>query len=248
MTIQKGVLLILLMLLAIQHGNAQDDKRYAVSLGIGPSFPMGKFAQKTNDSSSSVNGSAKNGVAIRVEGSYHFKHSRFSLAISAHWQQNKRDNGVLEKSLKKAYPNSSHISADAKAWHVWKLLAGPFIEMPVAANGKTSLIGSLQLGMLKTNVPGFSFSVYNSGMSNPVAGGTMSDQNMPASFCFMADAGIQHHINHNIFLLLNVQLDHANPDHTFSYDPSPPSSNRVTVTQHYNITSLNVLAAIGTTF
>src|ERR1700737_5132515 len=109
--------------------------RFAFSLAAGPSFPAGNFSSKSIDSGS-ASGWANTGIACRFGARYLFNKSPFGLILSAEWQHNKRDNAPMEQTVKKWYPGSGSISADARSWGQWKLLAGPVFEIPVSPQGR----------------------------------------------------------------------------------------------------------------
>jgi hypothetical protein len=243
---KKGLIhFLVFFLVAAPEVYSQDsDQQFKAAIVFGPAFPVGNFGRSSQDSGA-MQSAAKPGPSATFSFSFRLKHSHFGMEIIAGWQQNNVNDPALARSISGFYPPDSQIAVNSDNWHVWKFLAGPVMEVPLTASGKTSFEFGVVAGVLKTTIPGYEFRVVYPDM-NQVEFASRGPVSIPVAFCYQVNAGINYRITHSLFLKGNLSFAHAAAVHTFTYYLDPPYFTMpVNASQTYPISSLNIQVGIA---
>ena len=219
MTVNKMILILMVMAIGYIHTYAQSKS--TLSLTIGPAMPIGNFAQK--DSSSYVgfasyatklsgSGMAKLGYSVAGEYQYKFK-KKFGLSVKFRWQQNPVNAEVVKQYLlaNNTWANAAFVSFSN--WTSSSLLVGGYYLFP-SKNKKIDVNLKLLVGVLKTALPKKRYALTNFPLSQYAS---VMEESKPIDlgFAFLASAGMTYHLNKKFDLLANVEYADAFP-------PSPP--------------------------
>lgn len=248
MSVPKSKLLypVLIFFALIVSSNAigqRSDSSFTFTLAVGPSIPLGSFGDKSIDSAAG-NGWADIGFAIQGTLHYQFKKSPFGLGLVFGWQENQRNSATLKEIFNSSIPSGGHISANAGSWSVLKLLAGPTFQIPISRDKKIIFTAGLSAGVLKTSIPGWSFSAYSS--SSLAESAVSSAIPLPAAFCYQVNAGLEYRIGKTILLSGSFNFSQASPTWNYTFYGFPPSPTGIQIHQAYHVSTLNIL--FGVTF
>ncbi len=220
---------------------------FKAAVAIGPSFPVGKFSKTTPDSNTTQS-AAKPGPLVTVSIAYQFKKSSFGVEILGGWQQNNVNDLAIARDMARRMPVGTETLVKTGNWHVWKILAGPIFEIPLAKNGKTSFQCETLGGVLKTTIPSFAFvEIYNNPPSFYSAG--IGEVPLAVTFCYQIDAGIQYRITRFLSLSGNLGFMHATSVYSYTKYLDPPYYQMpVHVSQSYPISTINLLVGLAYAF
>lgn len=223
------------------------DKPFKIALNIGPSIPVGNFGSSNIDSSGKQ-GVAKIGPAATLSVSYRFKNSFLSVIILAGWQQNNVSNTTLSRSLSKFYPTGTHVNVKSDNWHIWKYLAGPEIETPLANSKKISLEFGLLAGILKTTIPGYQVGIISPNLNQAYFAAAIP-MSVPVAFCYQASAGMNFRLTRSLTFNGNLNFMHATPKKSYISHLDPPYYYfQIDGVQSYPISALNLMLGLAFSF
>jgi hypothetical protein len=132
---------------------AFSQQNATLSLSIGPSQPVGKFADKNaNDNQS---GLAKHGGLIDISYSYLLKHSSFGLTASLRGRLNPIDLGAAVAPVAEANPGYQW-SEPGASWKTAALMVGAYHCRTVAR--KVQVREAILLGVAEAYLPAYSAS------------------------------------------------------------------------------------------
>jgi hypothetical protein len=242
-----------LFLVFILHAQKKQPK-FLVELGVGPSFPIGKFADKevTDLFDKNPSSLAKTGMAANIMVGYYLKES-VGLLLTAGYSANKQDGAGYEEYYSKSwYPNASRLDVSTNSWKILKVMGGGFLVTPLTSENELSLLTKLSAGICKTAVPKYSYSAYGQNGSW-MAMGTQGKITLPMAFCYQISVGLQYKLNDKLHLLLDINSFNATAKREFTYtilgNPTPGNPDqRITQVNKYKLAQVNVLAGIGLNF
>jgi hypothetical protein len=253
---KKIILLTGCVLLLLNSTYSQNTELpFKAAIAIGPSFPVGKFNETTVDSST-INNAVNPGPSITASFSYHFKYSFFGVEILGGMQGNTVNVGAIAQKMAEGLPDGSEVSVKSYNWHIWKVLAGPTFEIPFSKNKRTSFVIDLLGGILKTSIPGYE---YGSTFTNPSMAfltnppmaffAEVSKIPLPTSFCYQADAGIEHSFTKSWSIFGNLGFTHASPVYSYTIYLDPTNFQEpVHMSRKYPISTINLLVGVGYAF
>jgi hypothetical protein len=229
----------------------QKEQKYFVELSAGPSFPIGKFADKSKEISEGEQpaGLAKLGLNAQLSLGYYIKENvglLFSSGFSIHKQDASSYEDYYKENLNAGggiRPTS--VAATTKSWQILKLMAGGFLVTPLTEEEELVLVTKITIGACKTAVPGYSTVVDLPGGMNPTST-TMDKISLPWAFCYQVSMGVKYKLNDKLHLLFDVNSFNANPQKT--YKLVNPVSGQNTVKEKYKLGEVNALVGIGMSF
>jgi hypothetical protein len=164
------------------------------------------------------------------------------------WQQNNVSNSTIAKSISESVPMDSRVYVKSDNWHIWKMLMGPGMEIPMKIIGKTDFECALLAGILKTTIPGMQFAVFDP-VYNVAYAAYRSPFAVPVAFCYQVNAGVNYRMTSHTSLACDLQFMHATPVHSFTYYQDPPYYTKaVHVNQSYPISTLNIELGVSYDF
>ena len=243
-----------LFLTFVLHAQKKQPK-FLVELGVGPSFPIGKFAGKsyTNLNEKDPDGLAKPGLAANVTVGYYLN-SSIGVLLMGGYSENKQNASSYEDYLRKYWLTGySNVNAKTNKWKVKKVMGGIFWITPLTSSSKIKLLTKLAAGICKTAIPGFSYeasSIYPTG--SMYANGYQGKTALKTSFCYQVSVEGQYKLNNRLYALLDINSFNAAPEKTTIYMTNelvPTSSGYYyryrTEKRAYKLGSVNILAGIG---
>jgi len=245
--ILTGVLMMLILFC-----NAQNHPKFSVQMAVGPSFPAGKFADKSlhSDTTSNPGGWAKPGLAVQLAIRYRVNKTS-GITVQGGWQENHQDGSTLKESLITTYPTYHHYQVDAKTWKSGKILAGGYLIFPLPGN-KIQIEPEVLAGVLKTSVPGYSYAAYNDSirLGEPFPqNGSFSGRTLAWAFCYQAGANVNWKFNSKVFFLASLDFFHAAPSWSYTTYPFYPSADAAVHRKNeYAIEGVNLLVGTGYRF
>jgi hypothetical protein len=199
----KKILLVLFICAQIHNSciGQQKDEKFTAELQFGPSFPVGKFSNKSytpfnNSSGLAIPGFDAGGkFGIRIN-------KNFGIGIYAVQSINKQD----AKSFKNYINNGSNFPPDSRVstspWQVTKVLAGLNYKDHFT-NSKFSFVCSVMAGVFKTAIPKYEWAVYT--QSGSLYNEMSHDKtSLPVSFSYQLNAGLSYDIGSHYYLLLSA--------------------------------------------
>lgn len=253
---RNSLIISVLSMLLFAEATAQSTNHpFMVSLTGGPSFPLGRFADKNstewNTTVTDKTGFAQTGWSGSLQLGYQLN-THFGIALTAGMNQYKRDGDALKKhfDLFSSYSGSTSVM-DAKKWDVVKVLAGP--TYTTAISKKLLFQSGISAGIGKTAIPGFNYAKYDAG-GNPLVLSTNSKVKMPAAFAYQVNAGLGYQLSQTFLLLLDVSYFNATATHkytVFGSGPTIPDPNidiTYQVKEKYKLSTLSATLGIGLRF
>jgi len=238
----------LLLMGVAAHAQKKSSGMFA-ELSVGPSFPIGKFAEKSFKSytEDDPGGCAKTGLAMNATIGYRLNETA-GLLLIAGYSVNKQDADSYEDYMKKSwFSNPSRVDVDAKSWKIFRAMAGGFFVTPLTANEELSLVTKLAAGVCKTAIPEFSWTGYDqNGMM--LGTGTQNKEKLSWAFCYQVNVGLQYKLNNKLHVFFDINSFNATVHKDYTYNPNPVSSGPVemtTVKRKFRLASVNALAGIG---
>jgi hypothetical protein len=257
-----ALLTCFLVIIIALHAQKKQPK-FLVELGVGPSFPIGKFAGKsyTNLNEKDPDGLAKPGLAANVTVGYYLN-SSIGVLVTGGYSENKQDPSSYEDYLRRYWLTGySNVNAQTNKWKVKKVMGGIFWITPLTSSSKIKLLTKLAAGICKTAVPGFSYkasSIYSPGSlpsGSMYAEGYQGKMTLKTSFCYQVSVEGQYKLNNRLYALLDISSFNAAPQKTITYMTNEPvpigtgiSYRYRTEKRTFKLSSINVLAGIGLNF
>jgi hypothetical protein len=256
---KKTVALLTGFLLIIITLHAQEKRpKFLVELGVGPSFPIGKFAGKsyTNLNDKDPDGLAKPGLVANVTVGYYINKS-IGVLLMGGYSENKQNSSSYEDYLRRYWLSGySNVTATANKWKVKRVMGGVFWITPLTSSSNIKLLTKLAAGICKTAIPGFSYeasSVYPAG--SMYAKGYQGKTQLKTTFCYQVSVEGQYTLNNKVYVLLDINSFNAAPEITMTYMTNEPvpigtgiSYRYRTEKRSYKLGSVNILAGIGLNF
>ena len=239
-----GFLLIIIALHA-----QQKQPRFLVEIGVGPSFPIGKFATRSYTGiGKEPAGLAKMGLGAQVTLGY-YVNEVVGLMLSSGYSIYKQDASGYEDYMKSNLTNSSRVEVDTKSWKVGKIMAGCFYITPLtSAEEEITLITKLAAGVCKTDIPEYSWTAYGQN-GTAMGGGTEYKTALPWSFCYQISATLRYKLNNNLHVLLDISSFNSTAQKVYTYNPFfPVPGPTYSEKRKFRLAAVNVMVGIGFTF
>lgn len=188
---------------------AQSSK-FLASLSVGTAIPVGKYGSR--DASDSSAGWALPGPALNVSFGYHIaKQSGVMVLVSV--QANKQDAEIFNKRIKEKNGPNTEVNTTTYSWNIGKFMAGSFFNVPLSKSEDVLLKTALLAGAVKSYFPGHSYTGSTNQTGSPqdaiYFSGTFRGMELPWTFGFQVNAGIQYGLSENIFLLADINYFNA---------------------------------------
>jgi hypothetical protein len=214
----KRNLLLLIFLISLVRLQAQEAfSHWSAGLSVGPSFPTGHFGSKNIQDAKA--GSAGVGIGAEITGGYAFNRS-FGAALVINGQE---DGLVAPPGQTSLVPVTAmpSIVVHNGHWKIARFLAGGVFNQPLSPRRGLSLGVRLLGGVLRTSIPGYSYS-FLSGATGQLGGvstgsGKIPGNVLPWTFCYQADAGLKWRLPHRIYLVADAGYAGATPELHYSY-------------------------------
>lgn len=232
--------------------NAQNKKlRYFTEGAIGPTFPTGKFANKSYNGSflSNTDGLAKTGVAANLSIGFHLKNN-YGALLCFGISQNKQDANSFDRYLKNTYGSNINTSIKANNWNVFKIMAGGFFAAPFSPASKFSFQAKVLAGLFKTNIPGLGYTYSSTDNSVPIIGNlSFAKVSLLWSFCYQVNAGIKYQFTQKFYLVSEFGYFGGTSNYKYMYNPNfPMPGNLVTGEKKIALSSIQLMAGAGINF
>lgn len=245
-----------LLMSCILHAQKEQSKCF-VELSVGPSIPIGKFADKpykhvTEDNQPA--GLAKTGVSAQGSFGYYLNES-LGLLLTSGYSVHAQDASGYEEYMKQSYISSgrltSRVDVETQSWKIAKLMAGGFLINPLTSAEDLVLFTKLTVGVCKTAVPEYSYQAYDQN-EMIYAGGKTEKTPLSWAFCYQVSMGLKYKLNNKLHLLIDVNSFNATPQKEYTFNPPPlpngdyppPRTEKI----KYKLAEVNVLAGIGFQF
>jgi hypothetical protein len=245
-----------LLLSIVLHAQKKEPKCF-VEINVGPSIPIGKFAEKSYKHVTEDNqpaGLAKTGLSAQISLGYYLNES-FGLLLMPGYSVHAQDASGYEEYMKLQYISSgrltSRVDVETQSWKIVKLMAGGFLVTPLTSAKDLVLLTKLTTGVCKTAVPEYSYQAYDhNGMMYP--GGKTGETSLSWAFCYQVSAGLKYKLNNKLHLLIDVNSFNATPHKEYTFNPPPlpngdlppPRTEKV----KFKLAEVNLLAGIGFQF
>lgn len=252
---KKGILLTAFLFLTIVLHAQEKESKCFVELAVGPSFPIGKFGEKSYKSileDDEPAGLAKTGINLQADFGYYINES-FGLLFSPGYSIHAQDGSGYEEYLKNTViafggmmPSIS--SVEAKSWNILKLMAGGFLVTPLNMEETLELNTRITLGACKTAIPEYTFSGRD--QAGDAYGGTVDKVSLPWAFCYQVSLGLKYKLNDKLHVLFDVNSFNATAqkEYTFTFPFSPNPVPPITEKVKYRLAEVNLMAGIGLNF
>ncbi len=226
--------------------NAQGKVyKFFAELSIGPSFPVGKFHDKTysaNLGDENPPGIAKIGSGINALIGYKLN-KWFNLNILACGQQNQEDANAIKKYLE-SKPNVARATVTVDKWQIVKGMGGISYKIAISKKEEIFLYPCIMAGICKTTIPSLSYETFNNN-GNVIEMAKSKPPPLPAAFCNQLNMKMQWQKTKRFHILVDVQYFISNPKQTYSY---MNNGNWYSVTAKYSLSSINLLLGAGISF
>lgn len=245
--------LLLLYFFCITHAQGQSpaptkDHKFFAGITLGPSFPMGKFANK--NFADTTAGLAMAGPSLSISAGYMITRS-IGITVLFGGQENKMDPASITHWLNQKYGDTVGTYVATKNWKTGRILAGGVFKLPLSKGEKLFLQGKILAGMLKTAYPGYTYGYGRVIPNLNVLGNYSVIDSYPSisfdwAFCYQANAGVGYQLTRRIALTGDISYFHAAPKHKFDhylvFNPSTNTfSDRGPWQMKYEVTSLNLM-------
>ena len=250
-------LLAALLCLAMAVQAQQKKSKFFAQLTGGPSFPLGKFADKSYrfaEDNNQPEGLAKTGLSIQALVGYHLNETAGLLFLSGYSEHAQKASGFdeyLKQSILSAGLATSKVDVKTTSWKIVKLMAGGFLNTPLTSEKDLVLVTKVTVGACKTAVPEYSFKGYvTDGVTT--FSGTFNKTSLSWAFCYQVNMGLKYKLNDKLHLLLDVNSFNATPQKEYTFNPPPnPNGPQSPMRQQkvkYKMAKLNTLVGIGFDF
>jgi len=253
---KKLSLLFIIILCGHEIIFAQKTPKFLASVSIGVAFPVDKFGSKNFSDSSA--GWALPGPVLNVSFGYHITKSTGVMLLFS-GQLNKQDADVFNNGIKESNGPVTEVQTTTSSWKVPKVMAGGFFNIPLYNPGKVLLKIAVLAGGVKSYFPGYSYS----GTTNPTGSpadsrsysATFTGKELPWTFGYQVNAGINYKISSDIFLLADINYFNSDVESYAVYPRSttviispgpvplpPPQKTK------FSLASLNMMVGAGIRF
>jgi len=249
------IVIAALTFIFFQTGVAQTKtSAFTGELKFGAAVPVGKFSNKALniDGQSPSSGWAKLGPAVQVVINYALSKD-YGLSLLFSGQQNKQDEKSVTNYLKSRfnYPADASFSTNARQWKICEILVGGFIKIPFSGSDKLFFNVNARAGVLKTSLPGYSYTVYSTQNGMPVISGygSQESQKLSWSFCYQLTTGLGVQCSSRLYASADIAYSHAAP--AFHYTSVTGFPDNPVYTEHktrFPVASVNLMAGIGYKF
>lgn len=223
--------------------NAQNrPATFSLRAEAGPSFPVGQFAG-TNynnfDGFPDPEGLAKTGVSFSVIPAFTFE-NKFSLLLQTGGSFYERERSGQETFYKMIYGVPGTINITRSTWKIFKLMPG--ISYSFNPNkSRFTLEPRVSLGLVKTKLPGHTVTLSAGGTTYFTR--TVSDNDIPAAFCFELAGTGEYRINDRIGVYCGMNyFDATAKDEVVVNNPVIETSETFKV--RHDLNNLGILAGI----
>jgi hypothetical protein len=244
-TLLSGFLLLTIIL----HAQKKQTK-FLTELSIGPSFPIGRFAEESYNDKNEVPGFAKTGLAAHLSIGYYLRENAgvlLSTGLSSHPQ----DQDAFRKQIESGLSGVTLTHLELKNWKTVKLMGGGFVVTPLTSEGELVLLTKLTAGVSQITIPKREFWGSNQDGTTTIRS-VANDGSLPWSFCYQVSLSLQYKLNRSLYALLDINSFNttAKREFTFTFDPnSPPSPGQTVVVKYkYKQATVNALLGIGVRF
>lgn len=245
---RNSLIISALSMLLFAEATAQSiNHPFMVSLTGGPSFPLGRFADKDVTKTDKV-GAAETGWSGSLQFGYRLN-THFGIALTAGISQYKQDEKPFKEYFENSYGYTTEVNA--KNWNVVKVLAGP--TYTAAISKKLLFQSGISAGIGKTGIPVFNYAVFDSD-GNLLVEGIHGKIKMPAAFAYQVNAGLGYQLSQTFLLLLDMSYFDATATHTYRYlssGPTIPDPNvdlSTEVKDKYKLSAFSATLGIGFRF
>jgi len=231
-----------LLLTIVLHAQKKQPK-FLVEIGIGPSFPIGRFAS-TEYKDNEVPGFAKTGLVDNLSVGYYLNQNvgvLLSYGFSLH-PQNKE---AFRKQIESQVPGVTLTHLDLKNWKTVKWMGGGFLVTPLTSEGDLVMLTKLTAGVSKISVPKREFWGSNQNQTSTVMG-INNEGGLPWSFCYQVSMGLEYKLNRNLYVLLDISSFNTTAKFEYTYTMIPGGD--MTIKEIYRQATVNALAGIGVHF
>ena len=248
----KRLSLLLISILCLYGMAVAQSSKFLASISVGPAIPVGKYGSR--DASDSSAGWALPGPALNVSFGYHItKQSGIMILVSV--QANKQDAETFNKRIKDKNGPVTEVNTTTYSWNIAKFMAGSFFNVPLSKSGDLQLKTALLAGAVKSYFPGHSYTGSTNQTGSPqdviYFSGTFRGMELPMTFGFQVNAGIQYGLSQNIFLIADINYFYAKvksysfyPGSTtviFTPGPGPfPTPQRIP----FSLSTVNVMVGV----
>ena len=232
----------------VLHAQEKSSKRFA-EISIGPSFPIGQFAEKEYPGMNEKDqpGMAGMGLAANITLGYYLIENAGLLLTAGYNTYKQKPEGFEEYIKRTYYFNATDVDATTYNWKILKIMAGGFLVTPLT-EGKFNLITKLSAGICKTTVPKYSWLAYN-GTGSAFAGGSVEEDKLPATFCYQISLGLQCKLNERLHLLFDINSFNAKATQAAPGQIGTPVPGIPTIPDHkYKLGTVNALLGVGVSF
>jgi hypothetical protein len=235
----------------------QKQAKFFAQLSGGPSFPLGKFADKSYTFAVNNNepeGLAKTGLSLQASLGYHLSKTAGLLFLSGYSEHAQEASGYKEymkQVILSAGLITNNVDVKTTSWKIVKLMAGGFLNTPLTSDEDLVLVTKVTVGACKTAIPEYSFKGYvTDGITT--FGGTFNKTSLSWAFCYQVSMGLKYKLNNRLHLLLDVNSFNATAKKEYTFDPPPSPNgtpNGITYQKvKYKLAELNALVGIGVNF
>jgi hypothetical protein len=243
---KKTVTLLTGFLLAASMLKAQQKQsRFLAELSVGPSFPVGKFGDKSFDIFNRKNPPlrAKTGLGVNFSLGYYLNRS-VGVLLSSGYSVNEQSWSGYQDYLRNI-PSIDYLPVETsgKSWKVAKVMGGGFFVVPLTAAHKLNLLTRLTAGVCKTAVPGYDYKVYTWD-GRLFREGSTDKIDLPWTFCYQMSVALQYKLTNRLHVLLDVNSFNATAKKTVTYFDGYTNE----VTTKYELNTLNAMAGVGLNF
>jgi hypothetical protein len=216
------------LLFSIFIGTRCLGQHWELELGAGPSFPVGKFADKAFTGPLGGSGLAKAGAGIAL-GLVYRPGGAIGYRFSASLSSNKQDLSDFPYYMGLP-PYAVPVKVTAHSWQVFSLLAGPEIHFPFGHSG-FELTASAQLGAFRTSVPSRYYAATADGQTASITN-EGSPKGLPWGFAYLLGEKLHYRLSPRMYASLGISY----------YDGFTRSSNTGV---SYRFGSMNITAGVG---
>lgn len=251
----KAFCLLIFLPLTLDCHAQKHESKFSAEISIGPSLPVGKFADKSvsKDTVTNLPGRANVGIALAI--AFNYRVSKiFSAILLVGGQQNKQNVQSMNNYFELYSTSGNDVyRTQTQDWKIGKIMAGLSLKIPMSNSNKIYFKPVLLAGVLKTSVPGYHYAIYQlltNGSAQPVGFGTHSGYALAWSFCFQAGTGVSYQYNSRVFFSGNINYFHATPSRSYTVYTifPPPPGNGKPYEVNYPIAAINVMVGAGVNF
>jgi len=207
----------------------QKEMRWAVSATVGPSIPLGKFADKNiYDEQAAF---ALPGIALNLSADYQIS-KLFRLELLLAGKTNPVDTKAMTSKMQQAAPGVA-FEAESDDWKTGWILAGLSFLAPLERNGRFFFIAKVLGGVMKTSIP--KITIASVGYVDSLGGigtSSFSQSAVPLewAFAWTTGAGLKYNLTRHFFLQAEADFSSSSPRATSNPLVLPGGSNFYSIT------------------